>query len=186
MIDYAKAAAELGVEERAIKAVAAVESSGAGFWVINGDRLPVIRLEAHWFGKLTKYVYNESHPQISCRAWTPALAARTPAEAWRQFDEAASLDEGAAIQATSWGAAQIMGFHWKALKYDSPQAFRAAMDTEQGQMEAFARFVEANPPIHDALKRHDWYAFALHYNGPGQVDVYSAKIAAAYERESGS
>lgn len=182
MIDYAKAAAELGAEERAIKAVAAVESSGSGFWTIDGERKPTIRLEAHWFGKLTGYRYNESHPQISCRAWTPSLAARSPAEAWRQFDEAASLDEGAAIRATSWGAFQIMGFHFAALGYESPQAMRADADTEQGQLDMFVRFIKANPPIHDALKRQDWYSFASHYNGPGQVDVYSARMADAYGR----
>ena len=68
-----------------------VESSGRGFQ--NGR--PVIRLEAHWFGKLTGYQFNESHPHISCRAWTPSLAARNQGEAWAQFEEAASLPFGA-------------------------------------------------------------------------------------------
>ena len=182
MIDYAQAADELGVEERAIKAVAAVESSGAGFWTIGGEKKPVIRLEAHWFGKLTKYAYNASHPQISCTAWTPALAARTPAAAWQQFDEAAALDEGAAIQATSWGAFQLMGFHYKNLGYASPQAMRADMDTEQGQLSAFVRFIKADPVLLDALRRQDWQSFAGRYNGPGQIDVYSGRMARAYEQ----
>lgn len=181
MIDYAKAAEALGVEERAVKAIAAVESSGRGFWTIDGQQKPVIRLEAHWFGKLTGYVYNDSHPQISCRAWTPALAARTPAGAWEQFDQAAALDEGAAIQATSWGAYQIMGFHWKALGYACPQAMREAMDTDQGQLEAFVAFVKADPVLTDALRRHDWHQFAGRYNGMGQVDSYAGRMARAYE-----
>lgn len=182
MIDYAKAADELGAEERAIRAVAAVESSGAGFWTIGGEKKPVIRLEAHWFGKLTHYVYNESHPHISCRRWTPALAARTPAAAWQQFDEAASLDEGAAIQATSWGAFQLMGFHFEALDYESPEAMRADMDTDQGQLEAFVRFIKADPVLLDALRRLDWGSFAGRYNGPGQIDVYAGRMARAYEQ----
>lgn len=182
MIDYAKAAEELGAEERAIKAVAAVESSGAGFWTINGDRLPVIRLEAHWFGKLTGYAYNDSHPQISCRQWTPALAARTPAGAWEQFNQAAALNESAAIRATSWGAFQIMGFHFAALDYESPQAMRADMDTEQGQLDAFVRFIKADPVLLDALRRQDWQSFAGRYNGPGQIDVYAGRMARAYEQ----
>lgn len=182
MIDYAKAADELGAEERAVKAVAAVESSGAGFWTIGGERKPTIRLEAHWFGKLTQYVYNDTHPQISCRQWTPSLAARTPVDAWRQFDEAASLNENAAIQATSWGAFQIMGFHWKNLGYSSPQAMRADMDTEQGQLNAFVRFVKADSVLLEALRRQDWHSFAGRYNGPGQIDVYAGRMARAYEQ----
>ncbi len=181
MIDYASAAARLGVEERALKAVASVESSGAGFWTVDGVTRPVIRLEAHWFGKLTGYRFNAGHPQISSMAWNPALAAQSKAEAWRQFEEAAALDEGAAIQATSWGAFQIMGFHYKTLGYDSPQAMRADMDTEQGQLDAFVRFVLADRVLVDALERHDWQAFAGRYNGPGQIDAYGARLAAAYE-----
>lgn len=182
MIDYASAAARLGVEARALEAVAAVESSGAGFWTIGGKQRPVIRLEAHWFGKLTGYRFNASHPQISCTRWTPSLAARTSAAAWQQFWEAAALDEGAAIQATSWGAFQLMGFHFKTLGYANPQAMRADMDTEQGQLEALVRFVQADARLVDALKRQDWSAFAGIYNGPGQIDIYAGRMAAAYAR----
>ena len=182
MIDYKSAAQRLGVEEAALRAVGAVESSGAAFWTIDGEQKPVIRLEAHWFGKLTGYRYNDSHPQISATKWTPSLAARTPAGAWRQFDEAAALDEGAAIQATSWGAFQLMGFHFKNLGYATPQAMRDDMMTEQGQLDAFVRFIEADPVLVDALMRKDWGAFAGRYNGPGQIGVYSGRMAAAYAR----
>ena len=182
MIDYQAAADEIGVEVAAVKAIAEVESSGRGFQ--NG--LPIIRLEAHWFGKLTGYQYNDSHPHISCRAWTPSLAARNQGEAWQQFEEAAALDEGAAIRATSWGWPQIMGMHWEKLGFESPQAFRKSFDTEQGQLDAFLRFIKANAAIMDALKRHDWYTFALLYNGRGQVDYYAGKIAEAYARNGGS
>jgi len=180
VIDYQAAADEIGVEVAAVKAIAEVESSGRGFQ--NGR--PIIRLEAHWFGKLTGYKYNESHPHISCRAWTPSLAARNQGEAWVQFEEAAALDEGAAIRATSWGAFQIMGFHWQALGYDSPQAMREAMGTDEGQLDAFLRFVKADVVLMDALRRHDWHAFAARYNGLGQVERYAGLMAEAYERHS--
>jgi hypothetical protein len=180
VIDYQSAADQIGVEVAAVKAIAEVESSGRGF----RDGLPIIRLEAHWFGKLTGYQHNDSHPHISCRAWTPALAARNQGEAWEQFEEAAALDEGAAIQSTSWGAFQIMGFHWRALGYDSPQAMREAMATDDGQLDAFVRFVKADAVLVDAARRKDWHAFAGRYNGPGQVDRYAGLIAAAYERHA--
>lgn len=178
MINYQSAADRIGAEVAAVKAIAEVESSGQGFQ--NGR--PVIRLEAHWFGKLTGYKHNESHPHISCMAWTPSLAARNQGEAWQQFEEAAALDEGAAIQSTSWGAYQLMGFHWKTLGYDSPQAMRAAMGTDEGQLDSFVRFVNADPVLIDALKRRDWEAFAGRYNGQGQIPVYASRMAAAYHK----
>lgn len=180
MIDHQTAADRIGVEGAAVKAIAEVESSGHGF----RDGLPIIRLEAHWFGRLTGYRFNDSHPHISCRAWTPSLAARNQGEAWQQFDEAAALDESAAIQSTSWGAWQLMGFHWRTLGYDSPQAMREAMGTDAGQLDAFVRFVTVDPVLVDALRRHDWPAFAARYNGPGQVERYAGLMAAAYERNA--
>lgn len=180
MIDYQAAADQIGAEVAAVKAIAEVESSGRGFQ--NG--LPIIRLEAHWFGKLTGYQYNKSHPHISCRAWTPSLAARNQGEAWQQFEEAAALDEGAAIQATSWGPYQIMGFHWKSLGYQSPRGMWAAMETDDGQLDSFVRFVKADVVLMDALKRHDWHTFAARYNGLGQVERYAGLMADAYERHA--
>jgi len=131
---------------------------------------------------LTGYRFNASHPRISSTAWNPSLAARTAVGAWRQFEEAAALDESAAIQAASWGAFQIMGFHFEALGYGSPQAMRADMDDEQGQLNAFVQFVQADIRLVEALKRHDWHTFAAFYNGPGQIDVYAGRIAEAYAR----
>ena len=180
MIDYQSAADLIGVELATVRAVAEVESSGNAFW----QGKPVIRLEAHWFGKLTFYVHNDSHPHISCRQWTPSLAARSQAEAWEQFEEAAELNESAAIQSTSWGAYQIMGFHWKALGYESSQAMREAMGTDDGQLDAFVRFVKADRALVDALQRRDWHAFAARYNGLGQVEHYAGLMARAYERNA--
>jgi hypothetical protein len=77
-----------------------------------------------------------------------------------------------------------MGFHWRALGYDSPQAMREAMATDDGQLDAFVRFVKADAVLVDAARRKDWHAFAGRYNGPGQVDRYAGLIAAAYERHA--
>ena len=98
---------------------------------------------------------------------------------------ACGLDEDAALQATSWGAFQIMGFHWKTLGYASVQEMAATMDTAGGQLDAFVRFVEADPVLVDALRRQDWHGFAGRYNGPGQVDHYAGRIAQAYARHGG-
>lgn len=176
--DYAAAALRLGVDVPAIKAVAEVESNRETHWP---DGRPPILFEAHWFGKLTGYRFNESNPGVSSRAWDRSLYRGGPAE-YERLAEAARLDGDAALQSASWGAFQIMGFHWKALGYAHPSAFVEAMQTAAGQLDAFVRFIEANPPIQHALKAHDWDDFAARYNGPGAVDTYAPRIRAAYER----
>jgi hypothetical protein len=53
--DYQSAAQHLGAPVAHVKAIADVESAGETFWMIDGQQLPPVRLEAHWFGKLTGY-----------------------------------------------------------------------------------------------------------------------------------
>jgi hypothetical protein len=182
--DYQTAADALAVPIARIRAVADVESSGATFWTIYGEQKLPIRHEAHWFGKLTGYIYNDSHPQISSMRWNAGLAADTREGAWAQHLEAAELDEAAAIQSASWGAFQIMGFHWQKLGFASPQEMRDAMFTAAGQMDAFVRFIKAGPAIEDALQRGDHVAFELYYNGGGYNGAYARKIEDAEARYS--
>ena len=59
------------------------------------------------------------------------------------------------------------------------------MDTDGGQLDAFVRFIKANVHLEDAMRRQDWSAFAAGYNGTGQIEVYSSRIAAAYAMHLG-
>lgn len=179
--DYVAAAARLGVPEAAVRAVADVESNGVTNWA---DGRPPILFEAQWFSSLTGHRYDASHPGISSTTWNRALYIGGPAE-YGRLAEATTLDRDAAMQSASWGAFQIMGLHWQELGYASPQAFVDAQQQPAGQLDAFVRFIRANPPIEDALRRQDWQAFALHYNGTGQVDYYAGKIADAYAHQNG-
>lgn len=181
--EYQAAADRLGADVAAVKAVAEVEASGQSMWTIAGHPRPPIRLEAHWFGKLTGYRFNDSHPHISRRQWTPSVAAKTRLEAWAQFEEASALDERAAIQATSWGAFQIMGFHYQELGFPTPYEFKAAAFTEAGQLDLFVRFIKADQVLLDSLRRQDWTQFAGRYNGPGQIDLYAGRMSEAFGRQ---
>lgn len=173
-------ATRLGCDVATVRAIAAVESSGTFFWDIGGVKKPPVRLEAHHFGKLTGYQYSAAHPQISCKDWTPSLAAKTRSGAYDQFNEARALDETAAMKACSWGAFQIMGFHSDKLSYGTVQEMFGAMQTESGQIDAFVRFIEINPAMVTALKAHDWLGFATRYNGTGNAEQYSSKLESAW------
>jgi peptidoglycan hydrolase-like protein with peptidoglycan-binding domain len=176
---FAAIAARLGAPVPHVKAVAQVESSGETFWTIGGKQLPPVRPEAHWFGRLTGYRFNTTHPDLSCRSWNPALAATTKAGAWDQLTRMRGLDAEAADEATSWGGFQVMGFHWKQLRFNSVHGLVAAMDTTEGQLEVFAKFIEADRPLHADLVAGTWLDFERRYNGGGFNGAYAARLKAA-------
>lgn len=179
--DYQRAAVRLDVPVANVMAMAAVESAGETMWILDGLLVPPVRFEAHWFGKLTNYRFNDDHPELSCVSWTPSLAATTRAGAWSQLKRARELDHDAANEATSWGAFQILGTHWKRLGYDSAEAFVNSMSRngDDGQMDAFVRFIEADPALHASLRAGDWADVERRYNGGGQGGAYAAKLQAA-------
>ncbi len=179
--DYEDAADKLGCEVAAVKAVADVESNGATHWQ-PGNKPPIL-FEAHWFAKLTDGRFNDSHPGISSPSWNRALYKGGMAE-YGRLEEAKALDESAALQSASWGAFQIMGFHWRRLGYDSPQAMVEDMQTASGQLAAFVRFIEADPRLKRAIREQDWQAFETTYNGGGFAGAYARKIEAAYARHA--
>jgi murein L,D-transpeptidase YcbB/YkuD len=180
--DYQSAAERLAAPVANVKAIADVESAGETFWIIDGQQLPPVRLEAHWFGKLTGYRFNASRPDLSSTEWNPALAATTRNGAWAQVRAAMALDKAAAEQATSWGAFQVMGFNWSDLHYASIDAFVAAMQTESGQLGAFTRFIEADPSLRASLAIGAWRDVENRYNGGGFNGTYAAKLEVAAKR----
>lgn len=184
--DYQTAAIATGAPVPHIKGVSQVESAGETSWTINGEILPPVREEAHWFGKLSGYRFNASHPGISSTDWNPALAASTHAGAWAQVREAEALDKSAADQATSWGAFQVMGFNWQRLRYNSVEGFVQAMQTPSGQMDGFVRYIKADPVLQNALVVGEWDTFEQRYNGGGFHGVYAQRIRDAVALFDGS
>src|SRR5438552_1495709 len=77
----ASAAANLGVENAVVRAVAQVESGGrTGF---GADGRPIIRYELHRFEKFTAKYYHSTHPHLS----QPTLAAGNPYHVGGQANE---------------------------------------------------------------------------------------------------
>lgn len=185
--DLEQAAERLGVPVAAIKAVNEVETSGRGYL---DDGRPVILFERHVLYRL-----------LEERGIDPApLAARYPnvinaqrcgyaggVAEWLRLASACQTlpgHPGLPEQACSWGQYQIMGYHWQRLGYESVEAFVAAMrQGEAQQLDAFVRFVKADPELLKALKGKKWTAFAKAYNGPAyRENLYDVKLARAYER----
>lgn len=191
--DLQRAADRLGVELAAIMAVNAVESRGHGF-LDNGK--PVILFERHVMYRrlaaaddLAEMVTGgfreadqlaEKHPGIVNPR--PGGYAGGTAEHQR-LALARQINATVAIESASWGLFQLMGFHWQLIGYESAQAFAQAMATSEGaQLDAFVRFIEADPVLHKALKARRWADFAKRYNGPEyKKNLYDTKLQRAYE-----
>ena len=141
--------------------VLAVETSGCGFLP---DRRPKLLFERHIFHRLTSGRFDGEDSDVS----QPTPGGYGPAGA-NQYDRLAaaiSLDRGAALQSASWGLGQIMGMNFQAAGFDSVENMVTAMvESEDRQLLAFAKFIKSHG-MAEALKDHNWKAFARIYNGP--------------------
>lgn len=174
----------LGVELPAMLAVNEVESLGMGF-LTSGK--PKVLFERHVLHRRLdaplRDALAERYPHLVNAE--PGGYLGGDAEHTRLV-LAQQLAGDAALEATSWGAFQVMGYHAERLGYSSVPAFTELMaQHEHAQFEAFLRFVEADSTLHKALKAKRWAAFAERYNGPGyRRNLYDTKLARAYERHA--
>lgn len=160
---FRHAAERIGCDVAAIRAVWDVEASGRGY---QADGTVLRRFEPHKmpFAKTT---------------WRDSL--KIPAvKRERLFLDAYQDSPTAALEATSWGGPQIMGFNAHAAGHTSADAMvRAMADSEDAQLTAFVSLV-LSWRIDGALRAGDWLAFARRYNGTGQAAAYARKIEARY------
>ncbi|MGF7190667.1 hypothetical protein JOE11_003718 [Robbsia andropogonis] len=182
--DLHQAAQTLDVPIAAVRAVNEVESRGNGFFA---DGRPVMLFERHVFWRrlearaIAPTVYASDYPNVLAR--TPGGYQGGPAE-YTRLGSAALIDPDAAHESASWGAFQVMGFHWERLGYASIEAFLTEMwRSESAHLDAFVRFIKADPTLHAALRGKKWTAFAKSYNGPAYArNLYDVRLARAYDR----
>lgn len=194
--DLVTAAERLGVPLATIYAVNEVESKGRGF-LENGK--PVILFERHIMYRQLAKVRHPGDDPAEVKRHADELAANNPAlvnpkaggyiggtAEHQRLAMARQIDDTAALESASWGAFQIMGYHWQRLGYASVQDFVAAMSAgESQQFDAFTRLIETDPVLHKALKARKWAQFARLYNGPGYLrNLYDTKLQRAYERHA--
>jgi hypothetical protein len=174
-------AVRANLEPSVLAAFAQVEGRGSPFLGETG--LPPILFEGHVFHRLTDGRFSDPYPTISHRRWTSANY-RGGRREYDRLAFAMSLDETAALEATSWGAFQIMGSNHDAAGFETVRAFVDAQMTHAGQFETILAFLEANPAMMDALRARDWGAFARRYNGPGYAARgYDERLATAYSSD---
>ena len=182
--DISSVAADLGVEEAALRAVLAVETGGSGF--DHGNR-PKALFERHYF-----YKFLSALPEKQSQAVDQGLAYPKWGEkpypkgsdaVYAEITAACAIDEDAALRSVSWGLGQIMGNNFLAAGCDSVREMvEAACNSEKDQLTQMASFIRSNGLL-QKLKDKDWVGFAKGYNGPGYAqNHYDVKLANNYGR----
>jgi hypothetical protein len=173
----AKIAVRLSCSPAQIRAVAAVESSGAAF---DQRGRPKILFERHKFHAATGGKW-------SVKPFSNRVRGGYGEDSWGKLLDACACDPDAAFGSCSWGKFQVMGYHWAALKFASP--FELAVSTvadEAGSYELLARYVEANKLTRALAKistnLETCRAFAEGYNGSDYAaGGYHRKLAEAMQ-----
>ena len=164
------------LDTAAVMAVVEVESSGVGFNPLTGKM--IIRFEPSWFRRLSK----QANATLA-EAWNTTPFSNQNAQ-YIKYNNAFSIDPKAAMQSTSIGLMQVMGFHQAELGFDTVQAFwDFGKQSEDNQLELGLRFIKSIPALYAALKDKNWAAFAYHYNGPlYRENNYDTRLLNAYNK----
>ena len=171
-------AGSLGVDLPAVWAVLTVETSGCGFLP---DRRPKILFERHKFHSATDGRFGRTAPDLS--APTQGGYGAGGSNQYNRLARAMALDETAALESTSWGLGQIMGFNADKVGFEDVkamiEAFRDSEDQQLGAMMAFVQRAKLAP----AMRAGDWKVFAFGYNGANfQKNEYDKKLAKFHAR----
>lgn len=178
-------ALRFGLEYAALKAFIEVESGGSGFDKKTGKIL--IQFEPHWFKRKAPYAPSGK--------WS-VNKVDVQSKEWIAFNNAFSINPNAAMESTSIGLAQIMGFHFKILGYKSVgEMWDYAKLGEYQQVEQLCLFLKnyLGGRILRHLRDQDWHNVAVYYNGSGYMTIakkygrepYNISMAKAYKKYSG-
>lgn len=161
-------ARNFGISPAMFKAFIEVESGGKGFDERTGKIL--IQFEPHWFRRKAPYAPSGK--------WS-VNKVDVQSKEWPAFNNAFAINPEAAMESTSIGLPQIMGFHWKRLGYNSVgEMWDDFKKGEYQQVLALARFIKTDPKLYNAVKTRNYHLIATYYNGAAY-----AKMAKKWGRE---
>lgn len=185
-----KIAQEFNIEFAALMAFIEVESGGRGFDSTTG-RI-IIQFEPSWFRRKAVKEYEKLQALLKKRESLDSgdklssddaeyikkfefvLANKIEGQAreWWAFNDAYTINANAAMESTSIGLGQVMGFHFKKLGYRT--ALEMWNDAKKGierQIWQMAKFVATDPRLINAIKAKNWHLVATYYNGAGYREL---------------
>jgi len=157
--DKVKLSIEFGVPEKSIDKVLKVESGGKGFDDLTGKI--IIQFEPVWFKRKSPYTPSG--------LWSQNGVERQ-AEEWKAFNDAFRKDAESAMESTSIGLMQTMGFNFEILGFKTVgEMWEYAKESEYNQLRLGLLFIKANKKMFQAFKDLTKIAncriFAYYYNG---------------------
>ena len=182
VIDAVVAVADAAPLERLLAlAVVSVETRGIPF---ESDGRPSFRCEPATFYKELPLAKRASAVAagIAAAKWSRDGYRDQGTEVGRRarLQRMVAVDERAAYRSISMGLPQAMGFDHSLCGYPDAKAMFEAFHYLAAQARALIALLPALGCM-EALKAHDWTAFATRYNGPGERDNdYDRKLADAY------
>ena len=130
-----------------ILAFISVETGGKGFDATTGKVL--IQFEPSWFKKKAPFAPSGN--------WS-VNKVEVQSKEWIAFNEAFQIDANGAMESTSIGLGQIMGFHWKRLGYSSVGVMwddaKKGIDRQFYQLE---QFIKTDARLQKAIIEKDWH-----------------------------
>jgi len=164
---------EFGLTFSKTKAIVVVESGSQAFDEATGKI--IIQFEPHWFKRKSPYTPSG--------AWSLNGVEKQAGE-WKAFNDAFRQDPNAAMESTSIGLMQVMGFHWKLLGFSSVgEMWDYAKASAENQLRLGLRFIESNKKMMYALQIGDYATFAYYYNGQNYKKFnYDTRIAAQVQK----
>lgn len=164
---------EFGVPVSRIQAIKEVESGGKGFDETTGKI--IIQFEPVWFKRKSPYTPSGK--------WSLNKVERQAKE-WEAFNDAFAKNPNAAMEATSIGIMQVMGFHWELLGFKSVgEMWDYAKASEYNQMRLSLLFIKSNKKMFNALVNGVWKVVAYYYNGEDYWKLlYDVKLAKAEKK----
>lgn len=192
--DIVEFSSTYSMEIAVVKAINEVESRGKGF-LVHGR--PRILFEGHVFWKQLEKrgvnpneFVNDRTQDVLYPRWTKKHYKGGTGE-YTRLEKAAGMSDlpevhDAAYASASWGAFQIMGYHYEQLGYASIDHFVSEMyEHEREHLKAFGKFIDATHFKGKTLlewgRQKNWAKLAEGYNGPGyKKNKYDEKLHKAY------
>lgn len=173
-------ASQNGIEPAMLAAFIEVESGGKGFDPITGKIL--IQFEPVWFKRQAPYAPSG--------LWS-VNKVDVQVKEWAAFNDAYSKNATSAMESTSIGMPQIMGFHWKRLGYSNVGAmWDDFKKSEYQQVLALVKFIKTDTALYKAMKAKNYHLIASIYNGAKYAQMakkwkrepYNVSLEKAYNR----
>ena len=145
-----------------------VETGGKGFDSDTGKL--IIQFEPSWMKKLA--------PFAPSGAWS-INKVDVQSKEWVAFNDAFSKNATAAMESTSIGLGQIMGFHYKRLGFKTVgEMWDFSKASIENQIDLIIRFIKTDKNLLKALNDENWDKVASIYNG-----AYYKEMAKKWGRE---